>query len=522
MPNNLIHELNRENREGKPEESESGPFGLKTPLVWENVIYFFLLHVALLYCIFTFNFFAEWRAVIWGVATYIISIFGVTAGVHRLWSHRSYKAKWPLRVLLLFCFYTAGQLSVYDWVRYHRVHHKYSDTDADPHNSNRGVFFSHMGWLMMKENAEVQQKVKQIDMRDILTDPIVAFADKHFLIYKILCAFVIPVLIPVYFWNDTWEVAIKSQAIIRFVATLHATYSINSFAHMWGPRPYIASINPVQRMYMSILTLGEGWHNYHHAFPWDYKAAEYGPFSTNVTRYVIDFFSKIGWAYDLKQPSVELIRQVVVNKGDGSHAMWKEGKPEESESGPFGLKTPLVWENVIYFFLLHVALLYCIFTFNFFAEWRAVIWGVATYIISIFGVTAGVHRLWSHRSYKAKWPLRVLLPFCFYTAGQRTVYDCARDHRVHHKYPHNSTRGLFFSHMGWLMMKKFPLILQKSEKIGWAYDLKQPSIDVIKNMTLKKGDGSHAMWKEVPPPIELKGEKSMSFEMEIGHSAFSP
>ncbi|KAG7190758.1 hypothetical protein KM043_006830 [Ampulex compressa] len=330
-PDNVIDESDQANHESKAEESESGPFGLKTPLVWQNVIYFILLHAVTLYCILTFNFFTEWRAVIWAVATYLISVFGVTAGVHRLWSHRSYKAKWPLRVILLYCFYTAGQLSVYDWVRYHRVHHKYSDTDADPHNSNRGFFFSHIGWLMMKETAEVQRRVKQIDMKDILTDPIVAFGDKHFILYRILCAYVIPVLIPVYFWNDSWEVAIKSQAIIRFVATLHATYSVNSFAHMWGLRPYIASINPVQHMYMSIITLGEGWHNYHHAFPWDYKAAEFGPFSTNVTRYVIDLFSKIGWAYDLQEPSAELIRKVVMNKGDGSHVMWKE-VPAPTES----------------------------------------------------------------------------------------------------------------------------------------------------------------------------------------------
>lgn len=72
--------------------------------------------------------------------------FGVTGGVHRLWSHRAYKAKTPLRIILMLCFSLAGQNPIYDWVRDHRVHHKFSETKADPHDSNRGFFFAHVGW----------------------------------------------------------------------------------------------------------------------------------------------------------------------------------------------------------------------------------------------------------------------------------------------------------------------------------------------------------------------------------------
>ena len=70
------------------------------------------------------------------------------------------------------------QNTIYDWVRDHRVHHKYSDTPADPHNVKRGLFFSHVGWLMMKKNSEVIEKGKQIDMSDIENDPVVAFTDR--------------------------------------------------------------------------------------------------------------------------------------------------------------------------------------------------------------------------------------------------------------------------------------------------------------------------------------------------------
>lgn len=68
--------------------------------------------------------------------------------------------------------------------------------------------------------------------------------------------------------------------------------------------------------------MGEGWHNYHHVFPWDYKAAELGNYRVNITTFWLDQFAKIGWAYDLKEPSKELIQKIVENNGDGSHGIY--------------------------------------------------------------------------------------------------------------------------------------------------------------------------------------------------------
>jgi stearoyl-CoA desaturase (delta-9 desaturase) len=85
---------------------------------------------------------------------------------------------------------------------------------------------------------------------------------------------------------------------------------------------------------VSALALGEGWHNYHHTFPWDYKAAELGDYGLNLTTAFIDFFALIGWAYDLKQPSAKLVQKVVLKRGDGTHAEWGHVKevPEEEEA----------------------------------------------------------------------------------------------------------------------------------------------------------------------------------------------
>jgi stearoyl-CoA desaturase (delta-9 desaturase) len=112
---------------------------------------------------------------------YLLSAFGalgVTAGAHRLWAHRTYKAKLPLRILLAIGQTLALQNDIYEWVRDHRVHHKFTDTDADPHNSNRGFFFSHMGWLLVKKHKDVFTKGKTVDMSDVESDPVVRFQRK--------------------------------------------------------------------------------------------------------------------------------------------------------------------------------------------------------------------------------------------------------------------------------------------------------------------------------------------------------
>lgn len=105
----------------------------------------------------------------------IFAGFGVTAGAHRLWAHKSYKAKLPLRIILMIFQTMAFQNCIHEWVRDHRAHHKFCDTDADPHNSRRGFFFSHMGWLMCKKHPDVKAKGQTIDMSDIEADPVVMF-----------------------------------------------------------------------------------------------------------------------------------------------------------------------------------------------------------------------------------------------------------------------------------------------------------------------------------------------------------
>ncbi|XP_058803967.1 acyl-CoA Delta-9 desaturase-like [Phymastichus coffea] len=287
-------------------------------LIWRNIIAITIFHVIVVYAYFTFPYRQRWKTAICAWLCAIVASFGVGAGVHRLWTHRSYKAKTPLRIILLCCYYSAGMNSIYNWVRDHRIHHKFSETNADPHNSSRGFFFSHVGWLMMRKHPDVYKKGQQINMDDVTSDPVVAFGDKYFLPLKIFFCFILPTSIPVYIWNEDWYYAIMAQVFMRYAFILNATWSVNSVAHMFGWKPYDRSIAPVENILVSWSTGGEGWHNYHHVFPWDYKTSEFGHYPIDMSTIFINTFAKIGWAYDLKQPSPDLVKSIVVKKGDRS------------------------------------------------------------------------------------------------------------------------------------------------------------------------------------------------------------
>ncbi|XP_021924193.1 acyl-CoA Delta(11) desaturase-like isoform X2 [Zootermopsis nevadensis] len=257
---------------------------------------------------------------------------GVTAGAHRYWTHKSYKAKLPLRIILATLYLTCGMNSIFDWVRDHRIHHKFTETDADPHNAKRGLFFSHVGWLMQKKHPEVLRRGRQIDMSDVLADPVVQFEERYFKPLLLIFSFLIPVSVPCLLWGETWWNATLAN-ILRWVVLLNCIWAVNSFAHIYGLHPYNRKIQPADNRVVSAIALGEGWHNYHHTFPWDYKTSELGDYGLNVTTGFIDFFAYIGWAYDRKQPSENLIQKVVQQAGDGTHPKWGhvEEVSEEAE-----------------------------------------------------------------------------------------------------------------------------------------------------------------------------------------------
>uniref|UniRef100_A0AC34RIW1 Fatty acid desaturase domain-containing protein n=2 Tax=Panagrolaimus sp. JU765 TaxID=591449 RepID=A0AC34RIW1_9BILA len=287
---------------------EAKKTNFKPQYVWRNIILFTALHVGALIGFYQFLFVAKWQTVLWSIFGWAFSGLGITAGAHRLWSHKSYKARLPLRIMLMLADSMAFQNDVIEWSRDHRCHHKWTDTDADPHNVNRGFFFSHVGWLLQKKHPKITEMGKKLDLSDLFADPVLAFQRKYYLPISVIMCFLFPTAFAVYAWGEAPIVAFYVAGVFRYAWTLNATWCINSVSHMFGYKPYDVNISPVESTWTTITALGEGGHNYHHTFPQDYRTSEM-PLMMNLTKGFIDVCALIGLAYDRKSVADEVIRR---------------------------------------------------------------------------------------------------------------------------------------------------------------------------------------------------------------------
>ncbi|XP_041989098.1 acyl-CoA Delta(11) desaturase-like [Aricia agestis] len=298
----------------------------KFQVVYRNLVTFGLAHLSALYGLYLAVTVAKWYSVFFCIFLAIVAGIGVTAGAHRLWTHRAYKAKMPLQIILIVMNSLAFQNSALDWIRDHRLHHRYSDTDADPHNATRGFFYSHIGWLLVRKHPEVKRRGKFVDLSDVYANPVLTFQKKYAIPFIGTICFLLPTVIPWYYWGESLYVA-WYLTMLRYVYSLHVTFLVNSAAHLWGNKPYDKYIKPVQNLYVSFFAYGEGFHNYHHVFPWDYRTAELGNNWLNLSTLFIDFFAWVGWAYDLKTVPDDVISARAERTGDGANK-WGFG-PEE-------------------------------------------------------------------------------------------------------------------------------------------------------------------------------------------------
>ncbi|XP_072523053.1 acyl-CoA desaturase [Salminus brasiliensis] len=301
------------------DESYKEKEGPKPPvaIVWRNVVLMSLLHLGALYGVFLIPS-ASVLTLLWAWVCMVFSALGITAGAHRLWSHRSYKASLPLRIFLALANSMAFQNDIYEWARDHRVHHKFSETDADPHNASRGFFFAHVGWLLVRKHPDVIEKGKKLELSDLKAEKVVMFQRRYYKLSVVLMCFVVPTVVPWLFWNESLWVAYFIPTLMRYTLVLNATWLVNSAAHMWGNRPYDININPRENRFVTFSAIGEGFHNYHHTFPYDYSTSEFG-WKLNLTTCFIDTMCFLGLASNCKQAARTVVQARVQRTGDGSH-----------------------------------------------------------------------------------------------------------------------------------------------------------------------------------------------------------
>jgi stearoyl-CoA desaturase (delta-9 desaturase) len=271
------------------------------------------------------------NSVLFSLVSY--SGFGITVGVHRLWSHRSYEAALPVRFGLMLANSIANQGSIFHWARDHRVHHKFSETDADPHNATRGFFYAHMGWLLIKKHPDVVKAGREMDFTDLLADPVVKLqyaVDPWFALY--MC-FIMPAQVAHYGWGaDYWNAVLVAGAL-RYVWVLHCTWLVNSAAHLYGDHPYDVLSYPAENPMVSWFAVGEGWHNWHHKYPFDYAASEFGVSSQyNPSKLVIDSLAFFGLVWGRK-------------RGTAAWALGRARRDRDEANGiPLPKALPRPWE----------------------------------------------------------------------------------------------------------------------------------------------------------------------------------
>lgn len=291
-------------------------FRFETNVRWTHVSFMLLIHLIAAHAIVRIaagN--VSWATIAFAFMLHQLCAFGLTAGVHRLWSHRAYKARLPLRIFLMLCQTLTFQKSIITWTRDHRIHHQHSETSRDPHNIHRGIFFAHMGWILLHKRPEVFEAGAKVDLTDLYADPVVRFQASVYFPLMVLVCFVMPTLIPVYCWNEGAYDAFVVAVILRHVLVLHCSFLINSYAHSIGSKRYDRSIGSTDNRPVAVLAYGEGFHNYHHSFPQDYSTSEL-KYAFNLTTLFIDAMAYIGQAYDLKRTSPQVVLARRLRTGD--------------------------------------------------------------------------------------------------------------------------------------------------------------------------------------------------------------
>jgi stearoyl-CoA desaturase (Delta-9 desaturase) len=262
----------------------------------------------------------SWLDVGLAAAMYLISVLGVTVGFHRLFTHRSFTASPALRSTLAIAGSLALQGSVVSWVADHRRHHAFSDKEGDPHSPwafgtgvvglTKGFVHSHIGWLFDRNLTNVNRFAP-----DLAADPAIARIGRLFALW-VTVSLLLPALIGGLVTMSWWGAltAFFWAGLVRVGLAYHVTWSINSICHMIGDRPFTARDRSANVWPLAVLSMGESWHNLHHADP---TCARHGVGrgQVDISARTIWIFEKLGWARDVRWPTSQRLARLSAGSG---------------------------------------------------------------------------------------------------------------------------------------------------------------------------------------------------------------
>lgn len=240
---------------------------------------------------------------------------GMTVGFHRYFAHKTFKTNRFIEIVLAILGSMSAQGSVIAWVSVHRCHHQYSDTEGDPHSPHlhddpkQGLWYAHLGWLLDDKLPN-----SMIFAKDLIQDSMMATINRLYVFWLAL-GMVLPAIVEgllTWSWSGAWQGLIWG-GMARVFFTSHGGYTINSITHVYGQRPFASKDQSRNNFWVAIPTLGEGWHNNHHAFP---NSARFGFkwWQIDFGYWSIWLLERLNLVSDVKIPSSEMLEAKILTK----------------------------------------------------------------------------------------------------------------------------------------------------------------------------------------------------------------
>lgn len=277
---------------------------VRAPIAWLNLSFLASVHVLALVGLVAYLMLhpLTLSACVIGFVGTALTVFSISAGYHRLFAHGTYETGPVFRAVLLVLGAAAFQTSAITWASAHRRHHRHVDTDADPYNATRGFWYSHVGWVL----EHTEEPPERVPVPDLEGDPLLRWQHRFAIPIGAAAGLVLPWSIGLLL-GDPWG-GLLFGGLLRLVVSYHLTFSINSFVHKFGKQPYSERSSARDSLLAAVLTMGEGYHNYHHTFPTDYRNGSqchhYDP-----TKWILWTFARLGIAKNLKRtPAAAIAR----------------------------------------------------------------------------------------------------------------------------------------------------------------------------------------------------------------------
>ena len=264
---------------------------------WVTAIFMALFHVGAIAALFFFS----WKGLIAAlILLWVSGSLGIGMGYHRLLTHRGYKTPKFVEYFLTLCGTLALEGGPIFWVATHRIHHKFSDKEGDPHSPRDGKWWAHMGWILTGRSMHHDPETLARYVPDLAKDRVQVWLSRYHYVPQIVVGALL-------YWFGGFSVFMWGM-FVRVVVLLHSTWAVNSATHVWGSRRFETRDLSTNNWWVALLTFGEGWHNNHHAHP---VSARHGLkwYELDLNWYGIWLLKTVGLAWQVQRVKLSQLKE---------------------------------------------------------------------------------------------------------------------------------------------------------------------------------------------------------------------